>query len=127
MVKEEMPPDYVNLVSELTVCIRQLDGLGLKYSDPTNLSIITAWDQSMVSTIHDKDLVLIDRGVNQYAGDGIYLLAWAGHLFIRRLQLAGTDKLELVAHSPTHKDRVAQAGKVDVHAKALLVWKAGKL
>ncbi|MCY1563059.1 hypothetical protein D9M68_1005400 [compost metagenome] len=70
---------------------------------------------------------MIDRGVNQYVGDGIYLIAWAGHLFIRRLQLAGTDKLELVADSPTHKDRVAQAGKVDVHAKALLVWKAGKL
>jgi transcriptional regulator with XRE-family HTH domain len=127
MVKEEMPSGYVDLVSDITICIRQLDGLGLKYSAPANLSIITAWDQSMESTIHDKDLVLIDRGVDQYAGDGIYLIAWAGHLFIRRLQLAGTDKLELIADSPTHKDRVAQAGKVGVHAKALLVWKAGKL
>ncbi|WP_161490978.1 XRE family transcriptional regulator [Pseudomonas sp. TCU-HL1] len=127
MVKEEMPTDYVDLVSDLTVGIRQLDGLGIKYSDPTNLSIITAWDQSMASTIHDKDFVLIDRGINQYAGDGVYLIAWAGYLLIRRLQLAGTDKLELVADSPTHKSRVVPAGKIVVHARALLVWKAGKL
>ncbi|MNF17246.1 hypothetical protein D3C80_2206260 [compost metagenome] len=71
--------------------------------------------------------MLIDRGANQYAGDGVYLVSWAEHLLIRRLQLAGKDKLELVADSSTHKDRVVAKGKVVVHAKALLVWKAGKL
>ncbi|WP_280364852.1 LexA family transcriptional regulator [Pseudomonas sp. BN411] len=127
ILQEQTPTDYIDLVNDITVGIRELDGLGLKYSDPANLSIITAWDQSMEGTIHDKDLLLIDRGVNQYVGDGIYLVAWAEHLFIRRLQLAGTDKLELIADSPTHKDRVVPAGKVAIHAKALLVWKAGKL
>lgn len=127
MVQEEMPTDYVELVNDITVGIQQLDGLSLKYSAAANLAIITAWDQSMASTICDKDLVLIDHGVKQYAGDGVYLITWAGHVLIRRLQLAGTDKLELLADSPKHNGRVVPANRIAVHARALLVWKAGKL
>ncbi|MCY1358020.1 helix-turn-helix protein [compost metagenome] len=126
MVKEAMPPDYVDLVRNITVCVRQLDGLGLKYSDLANLSIITAWDQSMEDTIHDKDLVLIDRGVNEYIGDGIYLITWAGHLFLKRLQLAGADRLELIADSSAHRTRTVAMGEVRIHARVVLVWKASR-
>lgn len=123
----QVPADLAALVHSITLSQFQLERLGLQYTSPANLSVITAWGQSMEGTINDKDLVLLDRGINEYVGDGIYLVSWAEHLFIRRMQLAGADQLELVADSPTHKGRVVPASKVTVHAKALLVWKARKL
>ncbi|MCY1521332.1 hypothetical protein D9M68_561420 [compost metagenome] len=81
----------------------------------------------MEGTINDKDLVLVDRGINEYVGDGIYLVTWAGHVFIKRLQLAGVDQLELTSDNATHKGRVVPKDQVTIHAKALLVWKAKKL
>ncbi|WP_280282101.1 helix-turn-helix domain-containing protein [Pseudomonas sp. BN415] len=126
-IRESAPKDYVELVSDITVCKQPLDGLGLRYSAPENLSVITAWDQSMESTISEKDLVLIDHGINQYVGDGIYLISWAGHLFLKRVQLAGSEQLELTADNPAHKGRVVPKDEVIFHAKSLLVWKATKL
>ncbi len=80
----------------------------------------------MEGTISDKDLVLIDRGINEYVGDGIYLIAWAGHLFLKRLQLAGTAQLELMSDSPAHTSRTVAMDDVKIHARAMLIWKASK-
>lgn len=122
----QAPSDYSEFVSTITVRAQQLERLGICYSSPTNLSVITAWDQSMERTINDQDLVLVDRGINEYVGDGIYLITWAGHLFIKRLQLAGTNQLELVSDNPTHKTRVLAKDDVKIHAKAVLIWSANK-
>ncbi|MCY1287777.1 hypothetical protein D9M70_367900 [compost metagenome] len=123
----QAPSDYSEFVRTITLSEQQLERLGIEYSSPANLSVITAWGQSMEGTINDKDLVLVDRGINEYVGDGIYLVTWAGHVFIKRLQLAGVDQLELTSDNATHKGRVVPKDQVTIHAKALLVWKAKKL
>ncbi|MCY1537235.1 transcriptional regulator, y4mF family [compost metagenome] len=123
----KMPADCVDLVSSITVNGHQLERLGHEYTASANLSVVTAWGQSMEGTINDKDLVLVDRSVTGFVGDGVYLITWAGHLFIKRLQLAGADQLELISDNPTHKGRVVPKDEVTVHAKALLVWNAKKL
>ncbi|MFZ6049548.1 S24 family peptidase [Pseudomonas sp. CR3202] len=122
----QAPVDYSQFVRTITVSEQQLEKLGIDYSSPANLSVITAWGQSMERTINDKDLVLLDRGISKYAGDGVYLVTWAGHLFIKRLQLAGTNQLELISDNPTHKTRVVAMDEVNVHAKAVLIWSANK-
>ncbi|WP_044871334.1 S24 family peptidase [Pseudomonas sp. LFM046] len=118
----QAPSDYSELVRTITVSAQQLERLGIDYSSPANLSVITAWGQSMEGTINDKDLVLVDRGIREYVGDGIYLVSWAGHLFIRRLQLAAKDQVELIADNPAHKARVVPMSEILIHAKALLGW-----
>ncbi|MFC5698608.1 helix-turn-helix transcriptional regulator [Pseudomonas sp. GCM10022186] len=122
----QVPVDYAELVSSIALFEQQLERLGLGYTAPANLSIITAWGQSMRGTISDKDLALIDRGINEYVGDGIYLITWAGHLFLKRLQLAGADQLELISDSPAHKTRTVAMDDVKIHARAVLVWKASR-
>ncbi|MGG2007738.1 S24 family peptidase [Pseudomonas aeruginosa] len=65
----------------------QLDDLGLKYTDPANLKIITGWGQSMLGTIEDKSPILVDVGITDFVEEGVYVFTWLQHLFVKRVQI----------------------------------------
>lgn len=123
----QVPAEYVEAIRNVVISKSLLQEKGVTYSSPSHLAVITGWGQSMEGTINDKDPVIVDRGVNEYVGDGVYVITWAGHLFIKRLQLAGENKLELISDNPNHKDRIVPMDEVTIHAKVLLVWNARKL
>lgn len=123
----QVPADYNDFMRNVVVNAPQLEKLGLDYTAPANLAIISGWGQSMAPTIQDKDPVIVDRGVTDFIGDGVYVITWDGMLYIKRLQSAGDAKLELISDNPKHKDRVVNNDEVTVHAKVLLVWNANKL
>jgi len=123
----QVPADYVDFVRNVVVSGPQLERLGLEYTSPANLSIITGWGQSMEGTINDKDPVIVDRGVTEFAGDGVYVLTWAGDLYIKRLQKADADRFDMISDNEKHKDRTVPVEDVTIHAKVLLVWNAKKL
>jgi phage repressor protein C with HTH and peptisase S24 domain len=123
----QVPADYVDFVRNVVVSGPQLERLGLEYTSPANLSIITGWGQSMEGTINDKDPVIVDRGVTEFAGDGVYVLTWAGDLYIKRLQKADADRFDMISDNEKHKDRTVPVEDVIIHAKVLLVWNARKL
>lgn len=123
----QVPADYVDFVRNVVVSGPQLERLGLEYTSPANLSIITGWGQSMEGTINDKDPVIVDRGVTEFAGDGVYVLTWAGDLYIKRLQKADAERFDMISDNEKHKDRTVPVEDVTIHAKVLLVWNAKKL
>lgn len=123
----QVPADYTDFMRNVVVSAPQLEKLGLDYTSPANLAIISGWGQSMAPTIQDKDPVIVDRGVTDFIGDGVYVITWDGMLYIKRLQSAGDGKLELISDNPKHKDRVINSDEVKVHARVLLVWNAHKL
>lgn len=123
----QVPADYTDFMRNVTVSGPQLEKLGLDYTSPANLAIISGWGQSMAPTIQDKDPVIVDRGVTDFIGDGVYVITWDGMLYIKRLQSAGDGKLELISDNPKHKDRVVNTDEVAIHAKVLLVWNSQKL
>lgn len=123
----QVPADYVEAIRNVVISESLLHDKGVTYSSPAHLAVITGWGQSMEGTINDKDPIIVDRGVNEYVGDGVYVITWAGHLFIKRLELAGENKLELISDNPNHKDRIVLMDEVTIHAKVLLVWNAKKL
>lgn len=123
----QVPADYVEFMRNVVVSGVQLEKLGLDYTSPANLSIITGWGESMAPTIKSKDPVIVDRGITDFMGDGVYVITWDGMLYIKRLQSAGDSKLELISDNPKHKDRVVNADEVSIHARVLLVWNAQKL
>lgn len=123
----QVPADYVEAIRNVVISESLLQDKGVTYSSPYHLAVITGWGQSMEGTINDKDPVIVDRGVNEYIGDGVYVITWAGHLFIKRLELAGENQLELISDNPNHKDRIVSMDEVTIHAKVLLVWNARKL
>ncbi|SEJ28841.1 Phage repressor protein C, contains Cro/C1-type HTH and peptisase s24 domains [Azotobacter beijerinckii] len=123
----QVPADYAETIRNVVISESLLKDKGVTYSSPSHLAVITGWGQSMEGTINDKDPVIVDRGVNEYVGDGVYVITWAGHLFIKRLQLAGENQLELISDNPNHKDRIVPMDEVTIHAKVLLVWSAKKV
>ncbi|WP_342242894.1 XRE family transcriptional regulator [Pseudomonas sp. OTU5201] len=123
----KLPADCSEAVHSITVSQSFLREQGVNYTRAANLAVVTQWGQSMEGTINDRDPIIVDCGVTEFVGDGVYLFTWAGHLFIRSLQLAGNDQVEIVADNPVHKGRIASMGEVVIHASALLAWSARKL
>lgn len=123
----QVPLDYVDFVRNVVVSAPQLERLGLDYSSAANLSIITGWGQSMEGTINDKDPVIVDRGITEFAGDGVYVLTWAGDLYIKRLQKADAEHFDMISDNTKHKDRIVLMDDIKIHAKVLLVWNMQKL
>ncbi|MBP0047675.1 S24 family peptidase [Marinobacterium sp. AK62] len=123
----QVAPDYVETIRHLTLHQGYLSTLGVRYTQPGNLAIVTGHGQSMEGTINDGDPVIIDRGVQSFIGDGIYLLTWNDLLFIKRLQMVSATEVEMISDNPKHKDRVVKLDELTIHAKVLLAWNARKL
>lgn len=122
----QVPPDYNETIRNLIVREDVLREKGVTYTARNALAVITGWGQSMEGTINDKDPVIVDRGVNEFVGDGIYVITWHGLLYIKRLQMCDEDHFWLISDNEKHKDQQARIEDVAVHAKVLLIWNAKK-
>lgn len=122
----QVPPDYSETVRNLIVREDVLREKGVTFTTLNALAVITGWGQSMEGTINDKDPVIVDRGVNEFIGDGIYVITWHGLLYIKRLQMADEDHFWLISDNEKHKDQQARIDDVTIHAKVLLIWNARK-
>jgi len=122
----QVPPDYNETIRNLIVREDVLREKGVTYTARNALAVITGWGQSMEGTINDKDPVIVDRGVNEFVGDGIYVITWHGLLYIKRLQMCDEDHFWLISDNEKHKDQQARIEDVTVHAKVLLIWNARK-
>ncbi|XRA86511.1 XRE family transcriptional regulator [Pseudomonas putida] len=123
----QVPAEYSEIIRNVVISEDLLRDKGVNYTAPQSLAIITGWGQSMEGTINDKDPVIVDRGVNDYAGEGVYVLTWHGDLLIKRLQRKDEDHLWLISDNPHNKDQQARIDDVTIHAKVLLVWNARKV
>ena len=123
----QLPPDYNEAIRNLVVREDLLREKGVSYTSNTSLAMITGWGQSMEGTIEDKDPVIVDRGIKDYQGEGVYLLTWHSELFIKRLQRMDEEHVWLISDNPNNKDQTARIEDVTIHAKVLMVWNARKL
>ena len=123
----QVPAEYSEVIRNVIIREEVLREKGVTYTSATALSVITGWGQSMEGTINDKDPVIVDRGVNDYQGEGVYVLTWHGDLLIKRLQRKDEDYVWLISDNPKNKDLTARIDDITIHAKVLLVWNAKKL
>lgn len=122
----QVPPDYNEAIRNLIIREDVLREKGVTYTALSALAVITGWGQSMEGTINDKDPVIVDRGVNEFIGDGIYVITWHDLLYIKRLQVLDAEHLWLISDNSKHKDQEARLEDVTIHAKVLLIWNARK-
>ncbi|MBF8805502.1 XRE family transcriptional regulator [Pseudomonas asiatica] len=122
----QVPSDYNEVIRNLIIREDVLREKGVTYTSPHSLAMITGWGQSMEGTINDKDPVIVDRGVNEFVGDGIYVITWQEMLYIKRLQIHDAEHFDMISDHEKHKDRVVPIDDVTIHAKVLLIWNARK-
>lgn len=122
----QVPPEYNEAVRNLVVREEILREKGVTYTSATALAMITGWGQSMEGTINDKDLVIVDRGVKDFIGEGIYVVTWHQDLYIKRLMRLDEDHFRLISDNQHYENQTARIDDVTIHAKVLLIWNARK-
>ncbi|SFA66732.1 Phage repressor protein C, contains Cro/C1-type HTH and peptisase s24 domains [Pseudomonas sp. NFPP13] len=123
----QVPAEYSEVIRNVVIREEVLREKGVAYTSAQALSMITGWGQSMEGTINDKDPVIVDRGVSDYQGEGVYVLTWHGDLLIKRLQRKDEDHVWLISDNRNYERQSARIDDVTIHAKVLLVWNAKKV
>ncbi len=120
----QVPADYNEAVRNLVVREETLREKGVTYTSATALAMITGWGQSMEGTINDKDLVIVDRGVNEFIGEGIYVVTWHQELYIKRMMRLDEDHFRLISDNQHYENQTARIDDVTIHARVILIWNA---
>lgn len=123
----QLPNDYVEIIRHVTMHKSHLDLLGITYTSPANLAIITGWGQSMAGTINHGEPVFVDRGITQFVGDGVYVFTWDDLVYIKRVQKVSKTHFKIISDNRDHDPFEVQIEDVIFHAQALLAWNARKL
>lgn len=96
--------------------------------DPKGAVVIQAKGDSMVPSINDGDLLLVD--VNQQLGgdDGVYVINMAGRVMVKRLQFLVDGAVEVVSDNPRYKPQVVKpTGDEQFWIVGRVVWSGGRL
>lgn len=69
-------------------------------------TLIKARGDSMETTIHDGDLLLVDRRIDSIKDDAIYIIESDNHLVVKRVQQALDGSLIILSDNPRYEKQV---------------------
>jgi transcriptional regulator with XRE-family HTH domain len=120
----QIPHDYPEMFQDVRVSPQHLREMGVEFKEHFHLKMVTGWGQSMAPTIKHRDPLLVDVSIREFAGDGIYMFSWEGHLYIKRLQWLGDDQINMISDNTRHPPQTIRADETYIQARVLLVWNA---
>ncbi|KPX44860.1 putative transcriptional regulator [Pseudomonas syringae pv. helianthi] len=120
----QIPHDYPEMLQDVRVSPQHLREMGVEFAEHFHLKMVTGWGQSMAPTIKHRDPLLVDISIREFAGDGIYMFSWDGHLYIKRLQWMGDDRLNMISDNTRHPPVTIPVEEACIQARVLLVWNA---
>lgn len=92
-----------------------------------NLSIIYAYGDSMDPLICDGDSILVDTGMTRFYTDGIFVLTFEEHLFVKRVHYNPVRKtLSLRSDNPLHEN-IENVPVESVRLQGEVLWVARPL
>jgi phage repressor protein C with HTH and peptisase S24 domain len=92
-------------------------------SSPKNLSVISAYGDSMTPTFNPGDILLADRGVNEIRIDAVYVFALNHELYIKRIQRRMDGSIVIKSDNPLFDPYILQAGdKHDMRVLGRILW-----
>jgi phage repressor protein C with HTH and peptisase S24 domain len=94
-------------------------------TDPRNLLLIEAMGDSMIPTLEDSDLLLVDLGEPRFKHDGVYVIRRNNDLAVKRLQRRPDGKLLIMSDNPAYTPIVVSAEGVRIIGR--VIWAAGRL
>jgi hypothetical protein len=116
--------EVVTMVKASTTGLRQRLG-PTPHTGMANLRLVTAHGDSMRGTFEEGDLLLVDTGVNEVRGDGVYVLRGPDALLIKRVQKRGDGSWLLLSDNPLYPpDPVPREAREQyrVLGRVLLAW-----
>ncbi len=92
-------------------------------ADPGDLALITATGDSMEMTIRSGDLLLINKAVNQFKDDAIYVIAIDGPLQVKRIQRFLSGDIAVKSDNPAYTEQRLTADEAgDLHIAGRVCW-----
>lgn len=118
----ELALDYPQMLQAVKVSPTHLRQLGIAFTASNDFKIVTGWGQSMAPTIKHNDPLLVDASIEEFVGDGIYLFAREGMLFLKRLQMDGPGHFSVISDNPIHTLERVLRDDIQIRARVLVVW-----
>jgi phage repressor protein C with HTH and peptisase S24 domain len=89
-------------------------------SDPHNAILMDVDGDSMSPTLQDKDTVLIDLSRKEIVAEGIYAMAVANVIQLKRLSILPGGQIRVIADNPAYHSYTASAA--DLHVIGRMIW-----
>ncbi|QPJ61660.1 MAG: helix-turn-helix transcriptional regulator [Candidatus Nitronauta litoralis] len=90
------------------------DWVASRELNPKSLVLVKVDGDSMTPTLLDGDLILVNRGVQEYRSDGLYVLNFDGNLQVKRIQKMPTGDLIIQGDNPAYKAFTAVGDQVEL-------------
>jgi phage repressor protein C with HTH and peptisase S24 domain len=98
------------------------------HHQPADLFLVTAQGDSMVPTIQEGDILLVDKSRQRGSDDGIYILSLDHELVAKRLQWMFDGSVRIVSDNTAYKEQLVPAEQIDrLNVVGRVVWKGGKM
>ena len=103
----------------LTLDSHSVEALGLREHDLEHIEAIRVTGDSMEPKIMDGSIILIDREKTDVTGGGIFAVNVSGNVFIKRIVLNSSGKVELISTNPDYNTTYEQPEDVMVIGKVI--------
>jgi phage repressor protein C with HTH and peptisase S24 domain len=102
-----------------------VDEMGL---NPRSLFLIMVVGDSMIPTLKNGDLALVDRGDPRFRDNAIYAIEVGGDLIVKRVQRRVDGRVVILSDNPVYKpDELSPEAAEGVNVIGRLVWAGGRL
>lgn len=109
---EDINFEYINLDKKVL--------MKLGYFNTNNLEGLKVIGDSMEPTLKDKDLILVDRSLNKYDSNNIYLVNTTSGLFIKRLKIhQDGEQISLISDNKLYLEYTLCVDEVTILGKVL--------
>lgn len=96
--------------------------------DPEHLALIEVHGDSMVPTLKDGDLILVDLRNGKRRNAGVYVIQLDGHLLVKRLNRKLDGSVEVISDNPAYPPEVLGPEAADLlHVIGRVVWSGGRM
>ncbi|WP_296276607.1 S24 family peptidase [Pseudomonas sp. UBA7530] len=119
--------DFPEMFKDITVSQRHLREMGVTYSDPSHLKLISGSGESMSPKINHLDPLIVDASIREFSGDGVYAFAWQGLFYIKTLQMLDAEHFNMLSANPDYPPQKIRIDETYIQGRILLVWNAKRV
>lgn len=116
--------DQPGVIREMSVSKEWLQSNVRGYTNAENLCLVTGFGDSMRPLFMSGDPVIVDKGVTEFRGDGLYFFRVDGEGFIKRLQSIPGRGLVVISENPSYEKWSIDGATTDfqVLGKVIKAW-----
>lgn len=116
--------DQPGVIREMSVSKEWLQSNVKGYTSADNLCLVTGFGDSMRPLFMSGDPVIVDKGVTEFRGDGLYFFRVDGEGFIKRLQSIPGRGLRVISENPSYESWNIDKATTDfqVLGKVIKAW-----